>query len=309
VNPVNRFDQTLREVEARQADAGRNGPPAPPAAPTAAEVIRAYFREVYRPAFRSGNCVVSRGGETVDRAAACSTPTSRLIDRLAGAADAPAYKGGGVNRNALPGFFRKWAPVAWGDLLAELPDEETAELGADAQPAEEFRRLVREALLSEITLGDVIGRQGVVQTERRSLIGWCMKFARSGPWRSIRSKLCWCRLLLLEGGELRLQVAIRHELFSQVAADPRLRKMGANRFTRLAQKYGVGACDRRNRPHGRSVVVLADDLIADLTAGMPDDGDATLEAGGRRAVTGGGPPGDGPPPARLPPAGGSSGHR
>jgi hypothetical protein len=47
--------------------------------------------------------------------------------------------------------------------------------------------------------------------------------------------------------------------------------MGANRFARLAQKYGVGSCGRGDRPHGRSAVVLADALVADLTAGLSDE--------------------------------------
>ena len=83
-----------------------------------------------------------------------------------------------------------------------------------------------------------------------------------------------------EGGELVLKVAIRHELFSQVRADRRLCDMGANTFTRRAERYAVGTSSRKDRPHGLTAVVLADDLIADLIAGLPDDDatDATPEA-------------------------------
>ena len=123
-----------------------------------------------------------------------------------------------------------------------------------------------------MTLGDTIGHTGVTQVERRSLIGWCAKFARPGPWRSVRDKRCWCKLADRGGGEVRLSVAIRHEVFAQVHADRRLRDLGPNLFTRLAEKYGVGGSTRGDRPHGQSAVVLSDELVADLTAGMRDEG-------------------------------------
>jgi hypothetical protein len=249
---------------------------------TAAQIILRFFRTHYRPAFRRGNAVVCRGGETVPQSVACFVPTSALIDDLAAASDAPRYAGqddrpGGVKRSALPKLFASWSKVAWGDLLAELPEEDAEELGCVDPAAEEFRRLVCEALLSEVVLGTVIRstrQEGeVTQTERRSLAEWCLRFAKPGPWRSVRSKRCWCRMREVEGGELVLEVAIRHELFSQLRADPRLRGLGPMRFVRLAAKYGVGTSTRAERPHGLSAVVLAEDLVRELTAGLADDGE------------------------------------
>src|SRR5262249_41808358 len=115
-------------------------------------------RETYRPDFKRGSSVHCHTGGMVTAAEACAAPTSALIDLLASAADAPKYKGGAVVRNALPGFFKTWAKVAWGDLLVSLPEEADAALSADGAAAEEFARMVRDALLSEVVLGDVIGK-------------------------------------------------------------------------------------------------------------------------------------------------------
>jgi hypothetical protein len=237
------------------------------------KIILEYFRCCYRPVFRRGNAAVCADGATMMMGDAYVMMTSRLIDQLASAEDAPHGGDGEVNRNRLPGFFRTWAPVAWGDLLATLPDEDTAELGDDAPPREEFRRLVREAMLTEVVLGEIIGNVGVVQTERRSLIDWCARFSKVGPWRSIRSKKCWTRLRDMEEGEVEVCVAIRHEVFAQLGADRRLRDMGANTFARRCQRYGVGTSSRDERPHGMTAVVLAPDFVSDLLSTMPG-GDA-----------------------------------
>jgi hypothetical protein len=256
--------------------AGRNGKATPLARMGGAgqpgvAIILDYFRDRYRPDFKRGNVIHCEDGREVPMGEACAVPTSPLIERLARATDAPKFKNGELNRGALPGYFAKWAKVAWGDLLESLPDEDEAELGHDAEAAEEFRRLVRDALLTEVVLGDTIADTGVTQTERRSLIEWCYKFAREGPWRSIRSKRCWCKTRLDAGGELVLMVAIRHELFAQLRASPRLCAMGANRFGRRAERYGVGSSSEADRPHGRRAVILADDFVADLLESLPDD--------------------------------------
>src|SRR5262249_48141354 len=150
---------------------------------------------------------------------------------------------GPLNRNAIPGHFRKWARFAWGDLLGELPDEDNAELGKGDEAPEEFRRLVRDALLTEMTLAGTIRDTGVTQRERRSLVDWAYKFAKDGPGKSIRSKLCWCRIRVDAKGELKLQVAVRHDLFGQLRADRRLVEMGAKKFARRCARYGVGRVD------------------------------------------------------------------
>jgi hypothetical protein len=195
----------LPEGRRHNAKPGPNGQPSangkhePAAAAdeprTATEIILDYFRQRYQPVFlRSGIVHCANGDEVSQRDALC--PDSGVLAALASASNAPRVPekfGGGVNEDALPALFRKWSCVAWGDLLRELPDEVNARLGADAPARETFVRLVREALMTQVTFGDVIGRQGVTQVERRSLIGWADKFAKAGPWRDVRSLACWCR--------------------------------------------------------------------------------------------------------------------
>jgi hypothetical protein len=57
---------------------------------------------------------------------ACEVPTSKLVDRPAGASNASTFKGGGVNRDRLPALFETWCKTSWGDLLEALPDEDNA---------------------------------------------------------------------------------------------------------------------------------------------------------------------------------------
>ncbi len=242
---------------------------------TGVRIILEHFREHFRPAFKRGTAIVTADGEEVPMLVGTAAPTSPLIDRLMHAADAPTCNGY-VKRGGLPGFYRSWARVAWGDLLTELPDEDDADLGAESPPGEEFRRLVRAALLCEVTLADTIGHTAITQVERRSLIGWCCRFAKPGPWRAIRSKCCWCKREVRADGEEVLMVAIHHDLFEQVQADRRLRAMGAKAFARRAAKYGVGRARDGNRPHGIRALVLEPDFIIQLTTGIPDEGHENL---------------------------------
>ncbi|MBA4065465.1 MAG: hypothetical protein C0501_17475 [Isosphaera sp.] len=253
------------------------GPDAPDAAPgvqdgppTGAGVILDYFRERYRPDFRRGTAVHTADG-FVPMGEACAVADSVLIARLERAADAPQYQNGAVKRGSLPAFFKTWSRVAWGDLLNSLPDEDGADLGAGSAAAEAFRRMVRDAMLSEVVLGDVIGKDDVTRTERRSLIDWCLKFAKLGPWKSIRSKRCWCKVVPLGGGEIVTKVAVRVELFGQLRSDRTLSEMTQNTFAARAEKYGVGASTRQDRPEGRAAVVLSDSFVAELTEGIPLD--------------------------------------
>ncbi len=240
---------------------------------TGAEIILDYFREAYRPVFRRGASIVTFEGEEIGINVSCTLPPSSLITRLESAANAPRFRGGALNYNGLPGFFKTWAKTAWADLLAYLPDEDTAELGADEPTAEVFRRMVRDAMLIEVVLGEVIGKNSeVTQKQRCSLIDWCQKFAKSGPWKPIRSKKCWCKFVP-DGadGEIKLKVAIHQGLFAQLRADRRLINMTENTFARRSAKYGVGTSTRNDRPQGMSAVVLNDEFIADLIATLVGD--------------------------------------
>jgi hypothetical protein len=270
-------ERFYRRNEARQSANGTGHPPesqssAPPGQPqTSTEIIRVYLTERYQPVYREAMAIRCRDGCTVAMGTACAVPTSALIDRLAVASDAPRYQDGRTKRDALPAQFRRWAPVAWGDLLESLPSEDAADLGDLVEPAEELRRLVRAAMLSTLVLGETIGRdREPTRTERRSLIDWCYRFARPGPWRSIRSYRCWCRTVDRAGGEIELRVAVRHELFAQLHADRRLIEMGATKFARRAKRYGIGTSNRADRPHGLVAIVLDRELVSDLTAGLAD---------------------------------------
>jgi hypothetical protein len=243
-------------------------------ATTGCQIILAYFRDRYRPTFRRGNSIHAADGRDVPMNEATAVPDSGLITKLESASNAPHFKGGGLNRNALPAFFRNWSKVAWGDLLQELTEEDEAELKAVGDVKEEFRRLIREAMLTEVTLAQTVKAGPTVvesRIEHRSLIGWCQCFAKVGPWRQIRSKLCWCKLVLLRGEEVVLKVAIRPELFAQIRADKRLVGMSEGTFKRRAERYGVGTALEEDRPHGRRAVVLDDELVADLTSTLPED--------------------------------------
>jgi hypothetical protein len=199
----------------------------------------------------------------------------RLIDFLAGASNAPRGPDGAVKYNTLPQFFNTWARSAWVDMLAALPEEDSS-AAIDDSAAEEFHRLVAQALLGQVTLGEAArpAGRGAATSQRRSLIDWCSRFAKPGDWQSIRSYRCWCRLDEREGGEVELRVAVRHELFSQLGADRRLVEMGAKRFARQAAKYGVGRAEEAERPHGHRAVTLHAEFLAGLTTtpGHPGEG-------------------------------------
>jgi hypothetical protein len=240
------------------------------------EIILAYFRERYRPEFRSGNAICTHDGEIIPMGVACEVPTSALIDALSGATDTPRYVGGAVKRDQLPVWFKKWSRVAWGDLLTELPDEDTVALASDSPAADEFRRLVREAMLTLIVLGQdvMVGTEDrphfETKLEKRPVVQWCQQFAKIGPWRGLRGYKCWFKYVAKDGGELILRIAIRHDFFSQLKADRRLSEMGANKFTKRCDRYGIGKRGgMTERPHGNWAIVLDDGFVADLI-GSPD---------------------------------------
>jgi hypothetical protein len=242
-------------------------------------VIRDYFRRRYGAGFRRGDTFVSGTEERqVIRQDACAALPPDLIAPLGQATNAPTYKGGGVNTEALPGFFRKWAGTGWLAFLGGLPEEDHATESDVAIAKETFLQLVRQAMVSEFTLArkvrDSRGRSETV-VEQRSAIDWCVLFAKPGPWKTIRSKKLWCRLEERDGGEVVLQVALHHEVFAQLRADRRLTGLKASEFNRRAGRYGVGRSGRGvDRPGGRRAFVLADDFVADLIATFDDDAES-----------------------------------
>lgn len=264
--------------------------PVPPAAPLTApateapcrpawEIIRDYFRAKYEPGYKAGDSIYS-GSESraVRRVEACAALPPDLIEPLLLAGDAPRYANGEPKgRDATPALFKKWAGTGWAGLITELPDEDAAELSAAVEmAADEFRRLVREALLMPVTLGQdfVLGRGGnehlETKLEKIPLAKWCQRFAKPGPWRSIRDLQVWCKTVHKGCGELVYRIALRHELFAQIKADRRLSELGSSKFARRAQRYGIGKPGGQgDRPHGKSALILEDSFVADLL-GTPE---------------------------------------
>jgi hypothetical protein len=193
---------------------------APDAAPTAgrqpaAVVIRDFLHARYRPTFRRGGAIFSDVlGREVRRAEAIAGAPAELIDQLAARAEKPPRTGDGeINYNALPRFYREWAPTGWADLLWELPDEEgAAELSGRA--GEEFRTRVRAGLLRLVSLGFCHAGAEETRVEKRTVIDWCRLFAKPTGWGDVRGHMIWSKR---EGGVLR--VALRPDVFGQVGGD------------------------------------------------------------------------------------------
>src|SRR5262249_3844724 len=90
--------------------------------------------------------------------------------------------------------------------------------------------------------------------ERRALIDWCVRFAKLGPWRSIRSYRVWTSLGPDPGGVVpRVEGALRGELVEQVDYRPLL-GMTQTKFARLCEQYRVG--EPGGKAQGVRVVVL-----------------------------------------------------
>ena len=105
--------------------------PADPA--NAVSIITEHFRKTYRPDFRRGNSIHTETGEIVPMGVACEVCTSMLIEQLAGAIDAPRFAGGGIKRDSLPGFFKKWAKVAPGVISCPHSPMKTRQNSGRAQ--------------------------------------------------------------------------------------------------------------------------------------------------------------------------------
>jgi putative DNA primase/helicase len=229
-------------------------------------IIRKYFVVKYQPTHRRGAAIWSEtlGREIRPGEALCGAP-SELIVLLAQACDRPTTRDGTTDFQALPAFFRRWAPTAWADLAGSLKDEaEAGEIGDHA--AEEFKGRLTGALLTLVSLGvPTRGRQTDPEHEvqRRSLLDWAALWAKTGPWRRIRSYQLWCRRD--EVGHLAL--CVRAEFFGQLPGCS-LAGLG-KRFAILARQYGL-ALPERARPQGCEAVELAPDYVAELLAEPPD---------------------------------------
>lgn len=249
-------------------------PPPPPVSRQAWQVIRDYYRDRLDPSHRTGEAVYSRRlHREVGRQEATAGLPPDLIGLLAGSDNVPTANGS-VCQEKLPGFFKRWGTTGWMALLQELPDEDAADLGTLADACETFRTLVRDALLTEFTLGwrkpTAWGvKEDVV--ERRPAIHWARHLAKPGRWRDVRDKQIYCKVVEHAGGELEVQVAIKHGLMGQLRADGRLTRLTQDAFNARCRRYGVGRSGRDQRACGQRVVILDREFVAELLEGVPDD--------------------------------------
>ncbi len=261
-------DEQIRELVAGAiarvgaAKAAQNGH----GGPTAVQVILTYWREVYDLTFRRGTAVYStaKGREIKDTELLRGAPTP-LIDKLAACYEAPRNKEGEPVRSRLPALFKTWAPTAWQDLLAQLPEEAASE-EVPEKARESFRALVTRALLTVVALQYRHGDEPDVQ--RRPLIDWARAFADPKRWGDVRGLRLWSRLV---NGQLR--VRLRVEVFGQVHF-AELARLTPSEFTGLCEQYGVGTGCKIGRDRKQTrVVELAPDFLDEVQAvPSPEDG-------------------------------------
>ncbi len=246
-------------------------------------IIFADFKQRYAPVFRRGTTLYSSAlGREVRLGEACAGAPIALIEKLAGATDAPRDRKGNRDRAALPYFFNQWCRSAWADLLGGLPEEEvTAEISESAQ--DEFRGKVTAALLTLVSMGRRVqdakegqeGRRPETEIERRSLLDWCWQWAKPGRWESVRSYMLWTRREPTAGFAHVLKIALRVELFNQIGrAD--LAKLTQNKFDRLAAQYGVGEPRENAKVNGTRCTILTTEFVEGLLARPGDLDERTI---------------------------------
>jgi hypothetical protein len=244
--------------------------------PPAVVVLRAWLNEKYLPTFRRGNALYSA---TLGRDVKSFEvgPTSEVLARLGIQDDAPAVRGSKTTDvNQLPQHFKRWLPVAWADLAADLPDEPAcAEVVEPAR--EQFERGLKAALVTMVSLGYRHNGDAVEEVQRRPVIEFARLFCKAPRWESVRGYRIWGRK---EGGLLR--VAIRAELLGQVHARA-LDGLSQKQLSDLCVLYGLG------KPvHVKGGLARATELeqafLADLFAD-PADPDRQTDAGDAHAGT------------------------
>jgi hypothetical protein len=121
------------------------------------------------------------------------------------------------------------------------------------------------------------------QGESRSILDWCLLFAKPGPWGQIRSYYVWCRQVAGMGDRHEgLRVAIRPELLGQLGLRD-LAEVGQDRLADLCERYGCGQRCRAGRGGQRAIELDPDWLCALLDTPGPSESDAvTGESSGAR---------------------------
>jgi len=200
-------------------------------------ITLAYYREAYRPTCRRGREVWSdKAGAWISARDVLQGAPKELLERLAGATDAPLMRDGRtVDRDRLPAAWRKWAPSAWVDMLGSTdPEGEESEVSASA--GADLSRVLAAALHTVVTMGRRVTVKGVEETqlEQRSLADWCGVLAKPGRgWYRMRSWHVWARR------EDRLRIALRPDLFTQLRRGD-LPQLTLRQLNQLAQAHEIG---------------------------------------------------------------------
>jgi hypothetical protein len=266
---------TAPNTESPPGPVGEEGQDGEQDGPTGYDITKVYFLEFYQPVFRRADAIHSPPlGRVVRRSEACGQAGIELIDRLMSASDAPLDEETmEVDRQAIPRFFRLWAPFAWADILRSLPEEENST--EIVEPArEEFRARMSAAFHSLVSFGEVIhdDSQGTgtdTCVERRTVFDWCVLWARPGKWERIRSLAVWTKK---RDGEPHPSIALRVELFSQIRVMG-FADMTQNKFSKLAEAYDFGVDKTDNRVCGQRAVLLTPEFVAGLAAQPSEDND------------------------------------
>jgi hypothetical protein len=246
--------------------------------PPAVKIIFDHMQSVYRPAFRRGDRIWSAALRTEVRRgqALAGASDSELMQALADCAE--ESKGSKAKRKQKAvRLYKDYAPVAWADLLRQVPDEpEAAEIDQGAE--QDFRRRLSAALTRLVTLSCGAGRHGSPendtedQRQARSILEWCWKFAKPGPWKSVRSYYVWSRWAGT-GADKSFRVAIRPELMAQLGLRD-LAQLGQDRLADLCERYGVGRRCRAGRGGQRAIELDPDWLLELLEGPGPTEGDS-----------------------------------
>jgi hypothetical protein len=250
-------------------------PASPPQTNSAIHIILAQIYRKYRPDFRRDELVHAKDGRMLTAAAMGRELLDiELVEWLKQADDAPIDKNNKLKESAIPGLFKTWFPVAFGEMFSKLPLEIDAKLEPDSVFDEEFRDLVRKAMFIEVAFVVESKEKREASQQRESMITWCVMEREKGhDWYQIRSKLCWvkkCRndekpVIIEHSGEcIPIKVAIRHELFSQLGANRHLVSLPFRTFSALAEKYNVGTSSRSDRPKGLQAVVFNQEFLTTI---------------------------------------------
>jgi hypothetical protein len=249
----------------------------------AAALILDHLHAVYQPTFRRGDRIWSatlrtevRRGEALARG--CDSLLMATL--VAQAVEMPRDGEGRVRANAAPKVYREWVPVAWADLLGSLAEEPEAD---EIEPAAraDFRHRLARSLTRLVTLqcGDRVRKDDQDHREARSVLHWCLRFGKAGPWRQIRSYFVWCRLEPNQADPHEaLRVALRPELFGQLQLHD-LEQLGPDEFTNLAERYGCGQRCRAGRGGTRALALTPEWLRSLLDEPEGDGGREPGEEG------------------------------